>query len=399
MTTKNILNLDNMKHTNRMLVLDMLLRNGAMSRVDITRELKCDGTTITHIIRDLSRQGLVRSAGMAEPSGGRPKELIALDPDSRQAIGISFEPPYVTGIITGLTGKINFCEKIYLSVDISSGELVDIIKKLTGNLISRTERKKLLGIGLTTFGLLSPEENKVINSNYFPAIKDIPFIDIFMKEFDLVPSIIDNAYAKAIAEINFSETVRSGEMRNFILLDIGVGLVLLNICRGVPVLGSGGYVGEFGHIIINPEGKKCYCGRKGCLETQCSIPAIEREVSAVLKNISFDKIVSLYKQGEKRVEKIVNNSAMILGNVTGNMLTVLPTDEIIFTGRLLEFGDKYLAVLEEGIRKTAFPLFMKKTRMLKSRNPEENAALGACSIILNSFFEGNSPDLKDSRQS
>ena len=222
MANNNILNLNNMKHKNRFLVLNKLLENGPMSRVDITRELKCDGTTITHIVRDLYKQELVHSAGMAEPSGGRPKELIALNADSRQAIGISFEPPYITGIVSGLTGKINFCEKLYLSTDISSDKLVELVKKLAGNLISRVKLENLLGIGLSTFGVLSRKKHEVIYSSYFPAIKDIRFIELFQNEFHIVPEIIDNTHAKALAEIGFSTAAGKQETQNFVLFDIGV---------------------------------------------------------------------------------------------------------------------------------------------------------------------------------
>lgn len=391
MASKNIVNLNNMKHANRFLVLGMLLENGPMSRVDITRALKCDGTTITHIVRDLAGQGLVESAGMGEPNGGRPKELIALNSSSRQVIGISLEPPYVTGIISGLSGKIEFCEKLYLSAGISSEKLVELVKKLAAGLLSRVERDKLLGIGLSTFGILSPKKHEVVYSNYFPAIKDVPFIELFHEEFNVMPEIVDNTHAKALAEIGFSTAGGKREGQNFILFDIGIGISLLNVCNGVPVIGANGYFGEFGHIILDPDGKNCYCGRKGCLETLTAIPALENEVSSALgnKDISFDKIVSLYREGDKRVEKIINNSAGILGTAAGNMLTVLPTDKAVFTGRLMELGDGYFSALEKSIRKTAFPLFVDKAEISKSRRSEENAALGACSIILKAFFNGN----------
>jgi predicted NBD/HSP70 family sugar kinase len=390
MTNNNIINFNNMKHSNRLLVLNMLLRNGKMSRADIARELKCDGTTITHIVRELLKKDLVKSAGIAEiPGGGRPKELITLNPDSRQAIGISLEPPYITGIITGLTGKISFCEKVYLGKDIAHEELINILKKLGNNLVSRTEEGKLLGIGIATFGVFSPEQHKVIASKFFPAIENLNFMDLFRKEFGIEPEIIDNSYAKALTEINLSEP-GGKSTKNFMLLDLGTGIALVNVCAGIPILGPGGYIGEFGHTLVNSGGEKCHCGRTGCLEMLCSMPVLEKGVSEASgeKNISFEKIVSLYQKGERKVAGIIDKSAEVLGAAVGNMLTALPTDEIIFTGRLMELGDKYFAVLEKSIRSTAFPLFVEKTRISKSRAPDENGALGACSVVLKSFFDG-----------
>lgn len=385
-TSNSILNFSNMKHSNRLLVLNLLNENRAMSRVDITRALNCDGTTITHIIRDLMKEDLVRSAGMAEPAGGRPKQLISLNPDGRQVIGLSFEPPYVTGIVSNLGGKISFCEKVHLPIDISPDDLSGITRKLAAKLISRTEEKKLIGIGVATFGVFSAEEHKVVSSKYFPGIKDLDFSELIGGECGIKPEIADSSYTKALAEMSFSDKGR----KDFMLLDIGPGIGLINVRNRVPEVSSTGYIGEFGHSIINPNGEICFCGRRGCLETVASISAIEKKVSLALgqKSIAFDRIVSLYAEGERKVSKIVNNAARELGTAVGNMATVLPTSEIIFTGRLLELGDAYFAELEKSIRETAFPLFMERTKISKSGKSEENAALGACSLILNSFFKG-----------
>jgi predicted NBD/HSP70 family sugar kinase len=384
-TKDSILNFSNMKHTNRRLVLKLLYKNGRMSRVDITRKLKCDGTTITRIIRDLLKEDLVRLAGRAESDKGRPKEFISLNPDSRQMIGLSFEPPYVTGIVSNLTGNISFCEKIHLSIDVSSGDLIDIVKGLAARLIQRTNNGKLLGIGVATFGVFYAREQKVVSSNYFPAIKDIDFCGLIGGEFGVNPEIIDSSYAKALAEMNFSGHRR----KDFMLLDIGAGIGLINVRGGVPEISSSGYIGEFGHTIISRQGDACSCGRRGCLETLASISAIEKKVSAALgqKAVTFDRIAVMYAEGEHNVTKIVNDSAIALGMAVGNMATALPTSEIIFTGRLMKLGDSYFAELEKSIRETAFPIFMENTKISKSEGTDENAALGACFLILSSFFE------------
>jgi len=381
----NILNLSNMKYNNRRLVLSRLLKNGHMSRVDLTRALGCDGTTITHIIRDLIQQKLVRRSGLTQNSRGRPKELITINSQSRQVIGLSFEPPFLTGVIADLTGTIEHCQQISLTADISPTQLKKDILMLTSGLIARNKRNNLLGIGIGTFGVLSAREKKVILSNFFPAIKEIDLSALFQKEYDILPHIIDNTYAKALAEMGVSDYSRS----NFILLDVGAGIALLYVCEGQPVTGAREFLGEFGHIKIIAGGLPCYCGKKGCLETISSIDSLEKKAATVLgeKAVSFTDICAFYQQRNPVIVKIVDEAAHTLGMAVANMATVLPTDEIIFSGRLMEIGNAFFQKLEKNIRDAAFDLLLEKTRISISSKSEEKAALGACLPILRAFYE------------
>jgi predicted NBD/HSP70 family sugar kinase len=110
-----------------------------------------------------------------------------------------------------------------------------------------------------------------------------------------------------------------------------------------------------------------------------------------LEDISFERITELYKAGDPAVEAVVRKAADAIGTAAGNIFTTLPAAGIILTGHLMSLGGKYFSAVEESIRKTAFPLFMEKTVVSESKHSGDNAAFGACSVILRSFFEGRAP--------
>jgi predicted NBD/HSP70 family sugar kinase len=60
----------------------------------------------------------------------------------------------------------------------------------------------------------------------------------------------------------------------YISADVGVGGGV--ILSGQPLRGSAGYVGELGHMVVNPRGLRCYCGCDGCWETEVGEPALCR---------------------------------------------------------------------------------------------------------------------------
>ena len=71
-------------------------------------------------------------------------------------------------------------------------------------------------------------------------------------------------------------------MKNFIMITLGTGLGSGLVVNGELVYGHDGFAGELGHTIVDPDGRKCACGKKGCLETYVSAPGIKRTVFELL---------------------------------------------------------------------------------------------------------------------
>ncbi len=386
MTKNAVINLKNMRRSNRLLVLSMLRDYGPVSRTDLTRRLKCDGTTITHIVRDLQRENLIVSKGSVNFTGGRPKELLDLNQDAMNAIGISFEPPYISGVISDLRGNIKFCERILVGTSVSSSELSGMAIKLMTSLLAKTDPEKLIGTGIGTYGVLVPDTKTVVASGFFPSIKGIHWMELFQEKFNITPEVIDSTLAKALYEIHLNNG--NGSNSNFLLIDAGFGIACVTVMNGVPVTSPAGYIGEFGHTIAEPGGKLCCCGRKGCLEAVASLQAIvEKTGKYWKKKAPVEEIIMKYNAGDNTTVKIVNDSAKTIGFATGNLLTTFPTCKIIFTGQMTNFGKKYFNVFAETVEQTAFPLFMGNTKISMAQNHDDNATLGACSLVLKKYFE------------
>ena len=387
MGKNNILNNDRIKNKNRLAVLDLLKDRGAMSRSELTGQLNCDGTTITNIIRSLDNDGFIKSLGCKAESGrGRPKELIALNEDARAAIGISFSPRLLSGVVTNFSGRIIFQEKIYLEKSISRNVLEKRLKQMAMNLLEQCRPRRIAGIGLATFGVYMPESKTIARAEYFDAICGINFENLFHSEFDIVPDIIDGTTARGIAE---SWARRSAMPASFILLNADIGIGCFVFTNFQPLLTGKGNYNEFGHMIMNPDGKLCEAGHRGCLETYAAVPAIERnvaEVSGKAKPV-FEEIVDRYRKQDKAVVKIVNDSGKWLGIASANLVNIFAPEEIILSGSIAGFGPQYLEVLRQTVNKYAMSEFAANTRFSISGITEEGPALGAALIQLDKLFK------------
>ena len=92
-------------------------------------------------------------------------------------------------------------------------------------------------------------------------------------------TLTNDANAAAIGEMMFGG---AQGMSDFIEITLGTGLGSGIVCNGKLLYGHDGFAGELGHTIVDPEGRQCNCGRKGCLETYVSATGIKRTVLQML---------------------------------------------------------------------------------------------------------------------
>lgn len=378
-----------MRHINLRAVLDLLRRKGALSRVEITQALGCDGTTVTNIVRDLLKHDLVRSGGACfSTKAGRPRELLELNPDHRQVVGLSFDPRFVMGILTNLQGGISVREQVFFDSELSQKELLKIAGGLVERLLSNADGDRLIGIGIGTFGMLPPEEKVITKATHFPAMEGLDMSGFFMKEFNMRPMLVDSTFAKALAEMGLKRQ-RDETTSDFLLLDIGMGIGCSTVLRGELLCGASGYVGEFGHTVFDINGEECQCGHRGCLETLASIPAIEKSVSEKVggAKLRFNTIVEKYQAGEDVAVEAVNEAARWMGVGVANLINFLNPAEIILSGRLLQLGESYVDAVRRTVEEFALAPFSKDLEITVSSLGEEGAALGAAELLLGDFFE------------
>jgi Transcriptional regulator/sugar kinase len=95
----------------------------------------------------------------------------------------------------------------------------------------------------------------------------LPLAKMFQEQFQ-VPCILTNdANAAAVGEMIYG---KAKGMKNFVVITLGTGLGSGFVCDGTLLNGHHGIAGEVGHTSVNPNGRYCNCGKRGCLETYVS---------------------------------------------------------------------------------------------------------------------------------
>jgi fructokinase len=158
---------------------------------------------------------------------------------------------------------------------------------------------------------------------------------------------------------------------------VGGGVVLGAGANASAWEGAQSIAGEWGHVVLDPEsGPRCYCGRRGCIETYLSGPAIEREYAARSGTPrGLDAIAELAAAGDAIAIALLAERAAIFGRATSILVNVLDPDVIVLGG-----GVSNLAVLyDEGVRALARWVFNDElaTRVVKNELGDSAGVLGA----------------------
>jgi glucokinase len=259
-----------------------------------------------------------------------------------------------------------------------------------------------------------PEDSKVIgigigaaNGNYYKGTIEratnlkwkgiIPIADMFKEEFDLPAIVTNDANAAAVGEMVYGA---AKNMKDFIVITLGTGLGSGFVSNGQLLNGKHGIAGEVGHTSVNPQGRYCNCGKRGCLETYVSATGIKRTVyklladhleSSELRGISFDNLTTkMITESAIRGDVVALAAFEYTGRILGMKLaeTVVHTDpEAIFLfGGLSLAGDLIFKPTIRHMEANLMPLFRGKVKILPSALQNQAAPiLGASSLVWNSL--------------
>ena len=185
----------------------------------------------------------------------------------------------------------------YPSVDQYIMESVKAIKQIAEQ-VGGMEKIRAMGIGAPCGNYYKGTIEHAANLVWAKGI--VPLANMFVDELGIPVVVTNDAKAAAMGEMKYGVAVG---MTNFVELTLGTGVGSGIVANGQLIYGFDGFAGELGHMIVEPDGRPCGCGRKGCLETYCSATGVVRTAIAMLeespeatsvRDITTDKLTSYF---------------------------------------------------------------------------------------------------------
>lgn len=354
------------KRINRRKVYQMIYEKRSISKQELAQELHMGLTTVTQNLKALEEDGWIHRTGYYESTGGRKAQAIEIVPNARTAIGAFILKRSILLVAVDLYG--NIMEQKTVAEPFSATEtyfqfLGKEIMRFSNHVESNPD--KISGVGIAIQGILSPDRSKI---QYGKLLQHTGWNIADLTRYIPYPCVTEHdSKAAAFAEIwnqpQFSDAV-------VFLLNKNLGSAL--VIHGEVHQGKSMHSGTIEHMCVVPDGKPCYCGGKGCLETYCSAESLQNQI----QGNSFAAFFQSVRTCEPSSNAIWNAYLSHLAAAIRNVNTVIDSD-VILSGFLVPyFTEADLKFLKQKI--TALPFFAERDIKIQLGKHDEFApAIGA----------------------
>lgn len=366
------------RRANLQAALQHVYRERVTSRASISRDTGLTRATVSDLIAQLVRSGLVREIGPGTSSGGKPPTLLGLNADGRAIVGIDLSRQPFRGALLDLTGGI--VHRIDGRRNAVRGDRgVEEVFRLVGSLVSSASAP-VLGVGVGTPGIVDTDGAVVEASNLawhgFPLRRELAL------RTELPVTVANDAHASAFAEF---ETTHASA--NLVVVKVGVGIGAGIVVDGHLHLGDRPAAGEIGHIRVVEPGLPCRCGNTGCLETVASVPSIVRSAAA---NAGVDddggrpwdvrELSAAF--GPEPVRDAIREAGRNVGAVLANVVAILDIHRVVVSLELDGGLEPFLDAIRTEVGSRVLPDLAPVIEFSASESGPDLVISGAAAMVL-----------------
>ncbi|MBD2692285.1 ROK family protein [Anabaena catenula] len=250
---------------------------------------------------------------------------------------------------------------------------IEIMRSLIDSVL---DKNKPDAIGVSFGGPVDAATGMVRLSHHVPGWENIPLKDLLEEDYNAPASVDNDANVAAIGEHRFGAG-RGYDSLFYITISTGVGGGW--ILNGKPWQGAGGMAGEIGHMVVDPTGPVCLCGKRGCVERLASGPYMVQNARELLDKEAQDSSASTRGEilkylvgndlnlltgqvistaaanGDELAQEVLYKAAWALGVGIGNVANLMNPQRFVLGGGVTKAGDSFWATVRKVAQETALP--------------------------------------------
>jgi predicted NBD/HSP70 family sugar kinase len=375
---------------NASLILQLLWREKSLSRAELSRRTGLSRSTVSAICEELAERQLTRELGPGPSSGGKPPQLIGFREDAYHLVGIDLGASHTTVLLADLRGNILASHSLPADSRDKPYEAIEKANECLEHCMAAVEFdwKRVVGVGVGVPCPVNPDEPEKLSVRVLPAWQGIDYLSL-LKIPEEVPTWVDNdANLGGLSELWWGNDEPPKSLV-FIKASVGVGAGL--IIDGEVYRGANAWAGELGHVVIDPSGPMCACGRAGCLVAFIGQTGLLAQYERTSKHdgtspATTHELVELANGGDTAAREVLEGAGAYLGAAVTNLLHVLNPNQVIIGGALALAGEHLLcgirAALADQARWTSELDYEVRTSALGESATALGAATQALSIAL-----------------
>lgn len=362
------------KQNNRSLIYEYIYKNRKVSQQDISYDLRLSRPTVTTNLTAMENDGLIQKTGRIDTElVGRKAAAYSIVTDYRISIGVEILKKEVKMIAVNLYGEKVNRMTYEIAFEYSGPYFKAVCNKILEFKNSlETADDRILGIGFAMQGLVTPDKQKIL----YGEILSCTGLSI-TELSDHLPypcSFIHDAESAAVSEL-----WASPGLTDAFYLSLSRHLGAAIISKGSILTGKHGHSSTIEHIQMQPDGSRCYCGRRGCMETVLSLTSLLAE---------SETPESFFANVRQKEPSALNRWNLFLTNLAKavNMLHLIYDTDFILGGYLAQYlHEEDISFLHKQIQQMT-PFTEAHDFLLISKMPKHNISIGAALPYIQAFL-------------
>ena len=378
---------NHIKVENRKLVFASIFKQPGISRPQITKLTKLSAASVGRITDELLNEGLINEYDSDAGSVGRRPTLLRVCGESVLALAVELDRDKQACAAVDLTGRVRYrTERDFYALAHTPSELCDLVRKMADEVMfaSGLTGKRFSGVGVALPGLVDIDSGTLLLGSQF-RWHDVPLGAIFRELFPDMTVTLDNEMNACVLAESIYGVIRNEQ--NAVMLGIGSGVGAGIIANGQVYRGNDNMAGEVGHIMMDPNGKMCECGRYGCLQTFVADWALTEDARRFKRDADIDDILRAADVGEQWAVSIIERFVRYTQTAISYFTSLLNPGVVVLSGQLLEA----YPVLKEWLLRE-YPVSMWKpfstpSRLATSSLGRDGAIIGAATQLFRKVYK------------
>lgn len=383
-------------------ILDLIYTTGSISRVDISRQTGITAAITSDIVNELIKQGAVKEVGETTPTtAGSGRKRILLAPCGKQAyyVGSELSEKFFSFCLIDNLGQVIKKKAINFEVNTSNAITMKNYQQNLTEFLNDCSKYDPKAVGISIPGHFDSTTKRISSNNQLWT--DLDWSKL-LEQSEIPIYLENNVHTMGSAERLLTHNLSN---KNYLFFHVSRGMFASYVYQG-EVYGANDFlVGEIGHMIVNPDGEFCECGRRGCLQTYASETWIIKKAKILYRNnattylhqlvpdadsISIEALLKAFKMGDDGVISILTNAMKYLAIALNNLSVMIVSDKIILHGQIFELPP-LKTILSRFLVQNQFVIngVDPQPIQVKSYDQFDGAVAGAMMAVQHNYFGKN----------
>ena len=361
-----------LRRINERRLLEVIQQQGPSSRATLTRVSGLTAPTVSKAVDSLLKRGLVEELAPHEPALGRPGRLVRMAADSAAVLGVVIDAHTCAVVAAGLDGRVSEPQTRRFATPRGYGPLLDAIEERCRDLLAGVTGR-VHGIGVSVPGLVNERLGRIVFCPNLHLLDQRNPAHDLAQRLGVACVLVQETDCLCLSEQLYGD---ARGLHDFAMLDVTTGLGLGVMSGGQVLAGHSGLAGEVGHVTVVPDGIRCGCGNRGCLETLATDAALVRLLSEKQgRPVSVEEAATLVAGRAGDFQHEIRTVTEYLAIAIAAVINIFNPSTLFVHGTLLVAAEERFARVLERVKQRTLTAALADCTILATRSSKRQAAI------------------------